>query len=333
MRWRAAASLLLIFLLPGAARAEPVAVRARPLAELLIRPEASAPATVVSLADSRISTELSGVIEAVPVRVGDRVEGGTILTRLDCTDYDLRAAELQARLDSVEARVAFARQQLERARKLRQDRTIPREQLDQRQSELLSLQAERAAGRAMLDRVDRDRGKCRVRAPFHALVTARLADVGEYVVPGTPLLRILDVDHLEISARIIVDDVATFEAADTLLFRHAGRNYSLTLHALLPVIDSVSRTREARLEFSADAALPGASGRLVWTLPPALPADLLVRRDGRLGVMLADGDTARFHTLPDAEEGRPATVDLLSDALIITEGRFGLSAGDAIELR
>jgi hypothetical protein len=37
-----------------------------------------------------------------------------------------------------------------------------------------------------------------------------------------------------------------------------------------------------------------------------VPAELLARRQGRLGVFVATDKTARFHPLPNAQEGRPA---------------------------
>ena len=45
----------------------------RPLAEIAIYPEREASAQVMSLNESRIAAEISGRIEAIPVRVGARV--------------------------------------------------------------------------------------------------------------------------------------------------------------------------------------------------------------------------------------------------------------------
>ena len=76
---------------------------------------------------------------------------------------------------------------------------------------------------------------------------------------------------------------------------------------------------------------PGAPGRLRWRHEAsALPAHLLVRRDGVLGVMVADGERARFVLLPGAREGRSVSVRLPPQTLIITRGRHGLADGDEI---
>ena len=61
-----------------------------------------------------------------------------------------------------------------------------------------------------------------------------------------------------------------------------------------------------------------------------LPADYLVRRDGKLGVFILDGETARFHPLPQAEDGRPARIELDPDTRLIGDGRQRLRDGDAV---
>lgn len=317
---------------PAVRAAGPVAVNALPVQQLAILPEASAPATVESLGDSRIAAEIDAPVVAIPVRVGEVVEAGGVLVELDCGDHALAVTELQARLAGVEARIGFASQQVRRARSLARQNTMSQELREQRESELDALTAERDAVRAGLAQARRKRDKCAVRAPFKAAVLERLVSVGEYATPGTALIRVLDLEHLEVSAAVLAGDADFLAQARQVLFRHAGGDYPVALRALSPVIDTRSRTREARLLFTDKAAPPGASGRLVWFNGTALPADLLVRRDRRLGVMLAENGKAAFHVLPHAQEGRPVPVNLPSAALVITEGRFGLNDGDPVRL-
>ena len=162
-------------------------------------------------------------------------------------------------------------------------------------------------------------------------MTERQASVGSFVSRGNPVVGLLETAGLEVSAALRHDQVAGVEAADGLRFESNGEAYPVRLRALLPLADSVARTREARLELLQPGAVAGAAGRLVWQGDRALvPSDYLVRRDGVLGVFVADGARARFLPLPGAEDGRPALVALPVDTQLITDGRQRLREGDEI---
>jgi hypothetical protein len=88
-----------------------------------------------------------------------------------------------------------------------------------------------------------------------------------------------------------------------------------------------------RFAFVGPGAPPGASGRVRWrSAVPHLPADLLVRRDGRLGVFLVNDAAAHFHPLPGALAGQPARSDLGAEARVIVAGRQRLRDGQAVRV-
>jgi hypothetical protein len=64
-----------------------------------------------------------------------------------------------------------------------------------------------------------------------------------------------------------------------------------------------------------------------------LPANLISRRDGILGVFLLDDGKARLEPLPDAQEGRPARVNLPAGTQVITMGRERLQDGVAVSVQ
>ena len=101
------------------------------------------------------------------------------------------------------------------------------------------------------------------------------------------------------------------------------------------MIATARRARRARFEFTGAAPSVGRSGEVVWRVARGqLPASLISRRDGTLGVFLLEGSReagrAVFHSLPGAQEGRPATIDLPPDREVILRGRERLQDGDAV---
>jgi RND family efflux transporter MFP subunit len=309
-----------------------VPVTTKPLRDVAVYPQVSVPAAVQSLNDTKLSAEVRAVILDVPALVGQTVKEGDVLMRLDPTDAQLAAQRAQAALEAVKARLELAEFQLERAQKLSQD-VVSEELLAQRNTEVNSLRAELQAQQNAVQSAQRDLKRCEIRAPFRAVVKERLAFVGELANPGMPLLRLIDVAHMEVSAKVQSEDVDSLQAAQAPQFSAQGKDYPLRLRAVTAAYDAMERSREARLLFTGAAALPGAAGTLVWRDARAhVPADLLVRREGKLGVFVAERGKARFIVLPDAQEGRPALATISGGASVIVDGRFGVKEGDDITM-
>ncbi len=308
--------------------AEPVNVRTIPLAEVLEVPVYSAPASVVARNHPQLAAEIDARIVELPRSVGDRVVAGDVIARLDCRRHSSAFATARAELSRSQAQRRFAEQQLARARNLQRNKSISEELLDQRRTELDAAEADATMREEALRRAAIDVENCTLRAPFNAVVTERLASVGNFVTRGSAVLGLLETTGQEVSVALRHDQVTGVEAAAGLLFVSNGSQYAVQLRALLPLADSVSRTREARLSFIERSALAGAAGRLVWRGERALlPADYLVRRSGVLGVFVAEGTRARFLPLPNAEDGRPTLVTLPPQTHLIGEGRQRLSDG------
>jgi RND family efflux transporter MFP subunit len=319
----------------GFAHAQAVAIATQPLSQLAVYPEREAFATVLSLNDSRIAAEVSARIVEIPVEIGQVVERGALLVRLDAGDFDLAVRQAEAALEAVRARAQLARAQLERARALKEQGFISSEALNQRESEARAAAAEAASSEAALASARRALGKSVVRAPFRAIVRERLASVGEIASPGTPLLRVLDASRIEVSAQVHNEDAGELPRVKQVDFvDQAGKAYPVRLLRVVPALDPRERSQEARLRFAAQPALPGSAGRLLWRTQRAhVPAAYVLRRDGQLGVFVAEDGKARFVPLREAQEGRPAAVDLPPQTRIVTEGRLQLRPGDSTAVK
>lgn len=309
----------------------PVAVRTVSLEEIADYPLHSAPAMAVSINRPVISAELAATVQSVAVRVGDIVEQDTPLVNLDCSNYDLMQRQASALQDSLLSRVELAEKRLQRTQSLQQQDSASLESLDERMAELNVIRAELVSAEAALQRARLDQSRCRIVSPFHAVVSERNVSVGEYVAPGTPLVSLVGLDELEISAQVPNSDIAHIQTTDTLFFAFAGRTYPLDLKTILPLIDTNTRNQEIRLLFNTKPAIAGAAGKLFWKDPrPHVPADLLVERGGELGIFIETGGIARFHAIAGARPGRNTAVDLPVDTRIISEGHYALADNTAV---
>jgi len=304
----------------------------KPLSEVALYPQRDASAQAVSLNESRIAAEIPGRIEAIPVRVGERVARGEILARIDCRDHELERERANANLRAAGARLALTEQQLARARELGAQGFFSKEALAARDTEVQVQRAEGEQARTQLAAAERAVGKCTVRSPFAAIVRERLGQVGELAVPGSPLVAISDAGNVVVSAQVQLEDADSLRKTGEPRFVGDGGTRALALLRISPAIAPRARTVEARLRFKGEPAPAGASGALIWRdVRPHVPAELVVRRDGRLGVFVAEGGRARFQVLATAQEGRPAATGLAPDARIVVAGQLTLRDGQRLD--
>lgn len=308
-------------------------VTTRTLDDLGFQPIRSAPATTVSLNDTRVSAEIHGVLQEVVVRVGEVVRADALLARLDCEEHSLDLQQVRATTQAARADAEFAQFQLGRAQELARRQAVSAELLNERQAQALRTRAEVLRLEAATRSAQRRVNLCEIRAPFDAVVIERLGSVGELVQAGTPIARILDAGDLEVSGNIQQQDLPALQAAGEIRFVAAGVHYPVELRAVSPVVDQRLRSVDVRFVFTHEAALPGQVGRIEWVsgLRHA-PADLLVRRENALGIFVEEDGRARFILAPGVREGQPPPMDLPGDTRLIVDGRFGLRDGDSVRI-
>lgn len=337
-------SLLILLLLPALAacgrdetqaapaqKSSVVQVTAVPVAEAVVYPGLTAQAQVTSRNISSMAAQISARIAALPVEAGERIARGTVVAWLDCRDYDIALKQAQAALDAADARLQLATLQMKRSEELAGKGFISGDALDQKRTEVNVARADRELQASQVAAAQSDVGKCVIASPFAAIVEAVPGNVGELASPGTPLVTLWDVQSLEVSAQVQAKDADSLAKADVIEFHTIDGVYVLKLKRVSPALSGTSRTQEARLTFAKDLPKPGATGQVQWqTAAPHVPADLLVTRDGRLGVFVLEGDKARFLPIEGAQEGRPAPVEMADGMKVITEGRFALQDGQAV---
>jgi len=307
----------------------------RPLSKLVFHPELSAPAEVVSYKNSTLSSEISGTITRLLYLVGEPVKQGDLLITIDDRNYQLSLKQSQAIKQSLEAKIKFAQYQLKQAKRLSTQRNVSEERVLQRESELESLLAQLRQQDVAIERAKIELARTKIKAPFSGVIVKRLINDGELASPGTPLIQLLANDAVEVAAQLHPHDTSRLGSKSLLLFTTPSAQYPVKVRRIIPLQDPRQRTQEVRLTFQADRAIAGTAGRLVWQhTQPHIPASLLIRRDGQLGLFTAREGKAHFIALPEAQEGRaPPVSQLPLDEMIIVEGQKHLQNGDKLEIK
>lgn len=243
--------------------------------------------TVRALRRAELGTRMMGRIESVRVRAGDRVRAGQVLATFD------RAAQAAARRQAT-AGLELAAANLRRIERLYADSAVPLAQLEAARAGFAQAEGQAAAAEAELAYAE-------LAAPFAGIVTARLADPGDLVAPGRPILVIEDEGLREIVVAAPEPIAARLRPGQTVEVEVGAdeRRVAAQVVAVVPAADPASRTVDIRLgtaerlasNLTAVAYLPVSGEAAALTVP----SEALVERGQLTGVyVFAPDSTVRL---------------------------------------
>jgi HlyD family secretion protein len=232
--------------------------------------------TVKARLRARVGAERAGRVAAIPHREGSRVRAGdplllldasTARTQLEVANRDVEAAAAAA--GAIRSTATLARQQHERTASLFKSNLVSQGEMDMAKSRLEGTEADlegamareqrsRSAVRLAQDELDH----LRVLAPFDGVVSQRLVEVGEPVVPGQPVLEVVALDRLYVSAPLDEIDISRVREglpARVTLDPYRGRVWQGVVSRVSPVVNDVreqSRTLEVEVEMRPDPTAP-----------------------------------------------------------------------------
>ncbi len=285
------------------------------------------PGTVIGRADSRLAAEVEGRLIKV-VEVGDAVREGEVVARIEGTIFQLMLDEAQAELIPIQARLDFYQRESKRLEKLARNNNAAKNRLDDLMSSYDEYLGQMKATRLRLAQA-RDRlQRTFIKAPFHGVVSERYKSKGERVDRGDEVLRLVNTDSLEVSVRI-PQALTAFISPDAILLASDGRyDERLTVRALVPVGDDISRLYELRLLFENKQWLAGQALRVAVPQSAkrqmlAVPRDaLVIRQDGTSVFKVNDSNAAELV---------PVQVGVAQGRLVEVTG--GLRAGDKVVIQ
>jgi len=290
-------------------------------------PTLTVPGNVISKNDTRLAAEISATVQWV-AEVGTRINKGDILARMDNQLLKLDLINNKADIKRIDAQLAYRTKELTRLSKLLQSKSIPQSRYDEAISLKSVLEQELKQAGARRDRTAYLIEKSNIKAPVSGWIVERFIAIGEHVSAGEEIVRLVDVDNIEISAQVPLKIVANIKQGSKIRVQNQDEEIWATVRSIIPVGDNISRMVEIRVDIPADKWMIGAAVRLdlpetksrsVMTIPKDA---LIIRANERYVYKVAqDGKTEKI----DVETGVRDT------GLIEVTGE--LSPGDQIIIR
>lgn len=280
--------------------------------------------------EMNLGFRIAGKVTERLVDIGQHVNEGDVLARVDPSDYELSVKSAEASLDAAERQVETVDLARKRAEQLYAKSFAPKSQLDQAVLSYDQAVATRDAARSTLAQAQNQVHYTDLKAGKAGIVTAISADIGQVVGAGTPVMTVAVDGEKEVLIAVPEMDIAGFRPGKEVKASFWS-DEALTLDGKVREVagsaDPQSRTFAVRVSLPNDprvllgmtanvAATVGSKAQLV-----SIPLTAMAEKDGKHIVWTVDRASDTVHP-------RPIKVaNFTADGVAVAEG---LKQGDVV---
>ncbi len=206
------------------------------------------PAGLEAREDLVLSAEIAGPVRKINYQEGQSVKAGAVLLEID-------SQTLESSLERDEENFAVSKRKLKRYRELSAEGLISDQELDELENSVTAADMALRATRLQL-------AKCYPEAPISGIVDLHFVDRGEYVDPGKPLMRLVQIDTLKAIADLPEKDVPFLKVGQSVEIISAIIN-DQSVHRVLGTIEHIAFSADQTTRtYRAKITLDNSKGRL-----------------------------------------------------------------------
>jgi RND family efflux transporter MFP subunit len=307
----------------------------------------------------QVAARITGKLESVQVDVGDLVQQGQLLAKLEGEELDQQVLRAEASLAVAQATLSQRQAELENA-KADENRTaqlaaegLVSEQARQTaetrgrvvDAQLKLAEAQVRAAEADLAELKIRQQQTRILSPLTGLVSQRFVDPGALVNANTPIVAVVRLSSLITEVRVPEQHLAGMREGNravVVIDALGGQSFEGRVSRISPVLDAATRSGLVQVE------IPNPSGQLKAEMSARIQMDVGSERDALLipseavvvrgmqtGVHLLEGDRARFQPIEagvSTDKGVEVLGGVALGARIITKGSQSLQDGQTVQL-
>ena len=168
--------------------------------------------TVEAISSIEIKSKASGQVLFLGAEVGDYVEEGVVLARIDQRTPTNTLAQANADLEVAKVRLSNAQNQFDRSKRLHEEGNISDKSFEDAQEAFSSARAQLVRAEVFLENARIALDDTSVRSPIAGTVISRLAEVGQVITSptsavggGTLLMEMADLNKVRV--RALIDEI------------------------------------------------------------------------------------------------------------------------------
>jgi RND family efflux transporter MFP subunit len=272
--------------------------------------------TVYPLYQYIVSPKVSGRVVQITKRIGDWVDTGEVIARLDDAEYQQAVLEAEANLKIAQASLAeavsqmeLAKQELDRERSLQEKGIASPSELDVASTAYDAQKSRLELARAQVQQREAALNSAEIRLGYTVLsatepgfVGERYVDEGSLLSPNSPLISVIGIDSVIVQATIIERDygqISVGQPAEVEVDAFPGEVFNGKVARIAPVLQEASRVAKMEVEVdnSAHRLKPGMFTTITVMLQEktgrqVIPTSAIVKKDGMDGIFVVETDAA-----------------------------------------
>ncbi|MCC2604212.1 efflux RND transporter periplasmic adaptor subunit [Planctobacterium marinum] len=158
--------------------------------------------TIQPVEATNLSFEVGGKIKTIDVDLGDRIQKGQIIARLDQRTYRLSLQSAEANLQQAKSSLSEAQNEFTRYKELIAKGLVSASGFDNVKAAFESAESAVNIAQAQLDIARKDLADTELEAPYDGTVTKRLAEPSMQISPGQAIFEIEGTDGLEVKVMV-----------------------------------------------------------------------------------------------------------------------------------
>jgi len=271
---------------PKAEQQPPITVNTVEVRRATLDDTFDAPGTVRARLSAVISAKVTGYVQEVRVKVGDRVHAGQTLAVLAAQDLDAQvaraaAAQLAAQSGVQEAEkarlaaqssAALAAATYQRYQTLLEKRSVSRQEFDEAEARHKTAKAgqemaDATVARALAGQRQAEaevqaakvtRGYAVLAAPFAGIISEKRVDPGSLAMPGQPLCTVEQAGDFRLEATVEESKIAAIKLGDTarVSIEALGASVEGRVSEIVPAVEASSRSFIVKIDLPHVGATP-----------------------------------------------------------------------------
>jgi RND family efflux transporter MFP subunit len=289
--------------------------------------------TLTAAETAALRAESAGSVVDVQAEIGDRVEKGTVLAKIESQVASSAFVSTQSAVVSATQDATNARREIERVKRLAEAGALSPHDVEAAEAGLAAAEARLAGAKAQEAQMGEQVGNTTVRSPIDGIVSERAVGLGDIVAPGAPLFTVIEPSSLRLEGAVPAASATTLAIGTPVKFEvqgFEGKPFEGTIERISPAVDPMTR------QIPILVGIPNPEGKLL----AGLFAEGRVATETHEGLVIPSGAVDLTGLRPSVLRVTDTTLELVpidvgihdTEAELV-EVTSGLAQGDKIVLQ